>query len=109
MLARKCLPKREKLFSILDSFQRRAQACSFPHTPHEVTKKEIGRFLDDAEVNASKYPDMLALIFATLATGLQMGEYDRNGEQWIEGSMAKTTKQADVFCKSYASLGLQQC
>lgn len=91
------LPPREQLFSILDAFQRRAQSCSFPHTPDEVTKKEIERFLADGEVNAQKYPDMLALIFATLATGLQMGEHDRNGGQWVEGSMAKTTRQADVF------------
>jgi len=91
------LPARDELFSILDDFQRRAQSCSFPHTPDEVTAKEIERFLADSEVNAQKYPDMLALIFATLATGLQMGEYDRAGAQWVRESMTATMRRADVY------------
>ncbi|KAK3676570.1 hypothetical protein LTR78_003344 [Recurvomyces mirabilis] len=82
---------------IVDAFQARAQSCSFPHTPEETTKKEIQRFLDDAESNASRHPDMLALIFATLATGLQMGEYDRAGGSWVRGSMAEIRKRADVY------------
>ncbi|TKA81082.1 hypothetical protein B0A55_02543 [Friedmanniomyces simplex] len=91
------LPPREELFSILDSFQRRAQSFSFPHTPDEVTKKEVERFLANADANGLKYPHMLALLFATLATGLQMGEHDRNGGQWVEGSMQKTMTQANVY------------
>ena len=87
----------DDLFDILDRFQRRAQACSFPHTPDEVTTKEVERFLADGESNAQKYPDMLALLFATLATGLQMGEYDRCNGQWIAGETAKTQKRADVY------------
>ena len=97
------LPKRDELSSILDDFQRRAQSCSFPHTPDEVTKKEVERFLANAEVNAQRYPDMLALIFATLATGLQMGEYDRAGGQWVEGSMAATMRRADVYSECTAA------
>ncbi|KAK5130559.1 hypothetical protein LTR08_001939 [Meristemomyces frigidus] len=87
----------DDLFEILDRFQRRAQACSFPHTPDEVTKREVERFLADGESNAQKYPDMLALLFATLATGLQMGEHDRCNGQWIAGETAKTQKRADVY------------
>ena len=82
---------------IIDAFQRRAQSCSFPHTPEEITKKEIQRFLDDAETNADRHPDMLALIFVTLATGLQMGEWDRAGGSWVKGSMAEVRKRADVY------------
>ncbi|KAK3115378.1 hypothetical protein LTR53_005325 [Teratosphaeriaceae sp. CCFEE 6253] len=91
------LPDRDRLFAILEDFERRAPSCSFPHTPDEVTKLEIERFLADAGANAEKYPDMLALIFVTLATGLQMGEYDRSGGQWVEGSMAATMRGADVY------------
>jgi len=92
-----CLPKADDLFSVLESFQERAQACSFPHMPDEVTRKEVARFLNDAEENAKAYPDMLAFIFAALATGLQMRERDQNGGQWVAGDMKSTMLQADVY------------
>ncbi|KAK5724194.1 hypothetical protein LTR17_013576, partial [Elasticomyces elasticus] len=91
------LPPREDLFTILDAFQKRAQSCSFPHSPDEITKKEVERFLANSDSNAQKHPDMLALIFATLATGLQMGEHDRSGGKWEEGSMAKTMRTANMY------------
>ncbi|KAK5705260.1 hypothetical protein LTR97_002378 [Elasticomyces elasticus] len=91
------LPPREELFTILDSFQKRAQSCSFPHSPDEITKKEVERFLANSDSNAQKHPDMLALIFATVATGLQMGEHDRSGGKWEEGSMAKTMRTANMY------------
>jgi len=94
------LPAREELFDILDSFQKRAQACSFPHTPDEVTKREVERFLADTEGNAERFPDMLALIFIALATGLQMGQYDRSGGQWVAGAVEATRKKSDVYRKS---------
>jgi hypothetical protein len=91
------LPPRDELFGILDSFQKRGQACSFPHTPDQVTRDEVERFLSDPELYGQSHPDMLALIFMTLATGLQMGEWDRQGGQWAEGSMERTTKSADIY------------
>ncbi|KXL49340.1 hypothetical protein M433DRAFT_64551 [Acidomyces richmondensis BFW] len=78
-------------------FQERAQACSFPHMPDEVTRKEVERFLSDAEENAKAYPDMLAFIFAALATGLQLGECDRNSGPWAPGKTNSTTLRADVY------------
>lgn len=96
-----CLPEREELFTALDSFQRRIQSYSFPHSPSEVTRKEVERFLTDAEVNTERFPDMLALIFAALAMGLQRGVYDQSGGNWVPGAMAKTTQQADVYGESF--------
>lgn len=96
------LPERDELFICIDMFQRRANATSFPHMPAEdVSKKEIERFLADAEVNAKSHPDMLALMFAMLATGMQVGVWDRSGGQWIEGEIAKATGQADVYSKCF--------
>ena len=92
------LPEREELFDCLDMFHRRAQSCSFPHTPDEVAKKEVERFLSDVERHAERFPDMLALIFMTLATGLQMGQYDRSGGQWVEGAVEATRQESDAFC-----------
>ena len=93
------LPDRDVLFVHLDMFQRRAQSCSFPHTPDEVTKKEVERFLADREGNAVRNPDMLALIFATLATGLQMGQYDRSGRKWLKVDIERAKKDGDAFSK----------
>lgn len=90
------LPDRKELFACLDLFHSKAQSCSFPHVPDEVTKREVERFLNDPE-NAHNYPDMLALIFATIATGLQMGQYDRNGGQWKKESVETTRAKCDVF------------
>jgi hypothetical protein len=94
------LPEREELFTCLDMFQRRAQSCSFPHTPDEVTRREVERFLNDAEDNANRYPDMLALIFATLATGLQLGQHDLNEAQWSNATAAEESRnRSDAFRK----------
>ena len=92
------LPVHEELFKCLELFQRRAQPCSFPHTPHEITKREVERFLEDKERNANQFPDMLALLFATLACGLQMGQYDKNGGQWVQGAVEATRNlRSDPF------------
>ena len=92
------LPPDEELYQWLELFQRRAQPCSFPHTPHEVTKNEVERFLEDRKRNANQFPDMLALLFATLATGLQMGQYERSGGQWVQGAVEATrTHNSDAF------------
>lgn len=98
-LARNLLSSHDHVYECLDSFQRRAQSCYFPHTPDEVTKKEVERFLIDAEGNADKFPDMLALIFATLATGMQMGVWDKHGGAWVSGAVEKTRITSDVYCE----------
>ncbi|CAK4031782.1 transcriptional regulatory [Lecanosticta acicola] len=95
-LARGLLRSHDLVYETVDIFQRRAQSCYFPHTPDEVTKREVERFLSDAEGNAEKYPDMLALIFATMATGMQMGVYDRHGG-WVAGAVEDTRRTSDVY------------
>lgn len=102
------LPKRDVLMPCIESFQKRSNATSFPHMPaQQVSKKEVERFLEDAERNAESHPDMLALVFAMLATGSQMGVWDRCGGQWLEGEVLKATEQGNVYrelfliCLSY--------
>ncbi|KAI9800511.1 MAG: hypothetical protein M1825_004059 [Sarcosagium campestre] len=92
-----CLPPDEELFGYLESFQKRAQSCSFPHVPDEITKVEIERFLSDREGNSFKHPDMLALIFAALAQGLQNGVYDKCGGEWVKGGMAAEAWKGDLY------------
>ncbi|SMY18640.1 unnamed protein product [Zymoseptoria tritici ST99CH_1A5] len=96
-MVRTLLTNHNEIFSCLDMFQRRAQSCYFPHTPDEVTRREVERFLDDKERNAEQYPDMLALIFATMATGMQMGVHDRCGGEWVAGAVEESRRKSDVY------------
>lgn len=104
------LPPPEELFSYLDLFQRNAQSCSVPQTSNELPmpRSEVERFLEDGHRNASNSPDALALLFAMIATGMQVGSYDRNGGEWVEGAVEESRQQSDVYSKS-SSLLLYQC
>jgi hypothetical protein len=93
------LPSDEEIFQHLEHFHRRAQSCSFPHVPDEVTKKEVERFLADRKNNAEKAPDMLGLIFAALAVGMQIGVFDQNGCQWHQPSMAISHSKGEAWRK----------
>lgn len=96
----KLLPPEPDLFFYLDVFQRRAQTCSFPHVPDECTSNEVRRFLENVEHNAALHPDMLALLFTTLAQGSQDGVYDKYGGKWVAGSVEAESKNGDVYSKS---------
>ncbi|KAF2469104.1 uncharacterized protein BDR25DRAFT_289297 [Lindgomyces ingoldianus] len=92
-----CLPEPVELSAYLDSFQDRVQICAFPHVPVEVTKSEVDRFLGDARTNVQICPDMLALLFATLALGAQHCVWDKYGGKWVAGAMEKELKNGDVY------------
>ena len=81
----------------LESFQRRSQSCSFPHMPEECTQPEVKRFLENIEHHAVTNPDMFALLFATMAQGLQSGIFDQCGGEWIPGAVDAETQRGDVF------------
>lgn len=72
-----------------------------------MTRKEVQRFLDNKEKNAELHPDMLALIFATVATGMQMGQYDRSGSQWDRDDLEGTRRTSDAF--SMFAISLLRC
>ena len=91
------LPAKEDVLVYLRAFQRRALSCSFPLVPEECTEHEIQRFLENVEYNATVHPNMLALMFATLALGLQDGIYDSHGEKWIAGVVEAESRKGDVF------------
>ena len=93
----KLLPPEEDLFYYVDSFQQRALALSFPHVPCECTHVEVQKFIENIDHNAALHPDVLALLFATLALGLQDGIYARCGERWISGSVEAESKKGDVY------------
>ena len=91
------LPPEPDLFWYLDSFARRSQCFSFPLVPEQVTVSEVRRFLVGLEHNAALYPDILALLFAALAQGLQDGVYDKSGQKWTAGNVESESKKGDVY------------
>ena len=93
----KLLPSREDIHLYLHAFQRRSLSSSFPHVPEECTEPEVQRFLDNVEHNAAAHPNTLALLFATLAQGLQDGIYDRDGQKWIVGAVESELMKGDVY------------
>ncbi|KAM0724028.1 hypothetical protein Q7P37_001019 [Cladosporium fusiforme] len=66
------LPDENEILTSLGVFHDIAQGFVVPQTPDKTRKKEIQRFLSDIERNATKEPDMLALLFASLALVLHM-------------------------------------
>lgn len=95
-MARDLLASHDEIYKWLDVFQKRAQSCYFPHTPDELTRREVGRFLERTEENAEAHPDMLALIFTMVATAMQMGVYDQHGE-WTPGAVEGSRFRSDVY------------
>jgi hypothetical protein len=94
-----CLPKRDEMLAYLDAFQKQVQICAFPHIPSDITKTEIERFLEDDLKNAQTFPDMLALLFATLALGTQNCVFDKCGGRWVKEEMEKERRKGDVYSK----------
>jgi hypothetical protein len=93
-----CLPPRDELYHYLASFSEKARGFAFPYVPEDLTQKEVERFLENAEENADKVPDLLALIFAALALGAQL---DTFGSRPAETGIAQTSsRKGEIFCKS---------
>lgn len=94
------LPKdHQEIFFYLNAFQRRAQSFSYPHLPDELTEPEVQRFLANVKENSEQHPDMLALLFATLAQGIQNGVYDKYGGAWHGGTMELECRTSNAFSK----------
>jgi hypothetical protein len=92
-----CLPKSEELLEYLDSFEKRVRICAFPHIPTEITRSEVERFLSDAKHNAKVCPDMLALLFAALALGVQHSAWDKSGKKWNAETTRAEQQKGNVY------------
>ena len=55
------------------------------------------QFLENVEDNAALHPDMFALIFATLAQGLQVGVFDKHNGNWVADSFEAESKKANIY------------
>lgn len=93
-----CLPSFEQLHGYLDSFSQKAQGFAFPYVPEDLTRKEVEHFLGNAQENAEKVPDLLALIFAAIALGVQLGTFEDQSEAPADALQAYSRK-GELFCK----------
>ncbi|KAF1990356.1 hypothetical protein K402DRAFT_417802 [Aulographum hederae CBS 113979] len=96
------LPPSDELYRYLDAFQRRGPGMAFPHGPNALSKKEVERFLSEPQKNASMYPDMLALLFATLAQGSQNSAFDKGGGRWKKDIIEQEQRKGDVYLAAAA-------
>ncbi|KAI5195008.1 hypothetical protein E4T39_08399 [Aureobasidium subglaciale] len=91
-----CLPSRDNLFLYLESFSRKAQGFAFPYVPEELTQREVEHFLENIEENAEKVPDLLGLMFAALALGVQLDTFD--SRQVVQTSDSQTnSRKGEIF------------
>jgi hypothetical protein len=67
--------------------------------PDEEIFQHLEHFHADRKNNAEKAPDMLGLIFAALAVGMQIGVFDQNGCQWHQPSMAISHSKGEAWRK----------
>lgn len=93
------LPNKIDLLSLLRAFEHHAPLGYFPYVPEECTEREVNRFLANVKRNSLLHPDILALLFAALAQGVQSGLYGRCGGEWVPGAMHREIKKGDVFSK----------
>lgn len=89
-----CLPPRDQLYGYLESFGQKVQGFAFPYVPEELTQKEVEHFLENAEENADKVPDLLALIFAALALSVQLETFEDAQE-----TQEPHSRKGEIFCK----------
>ncbi|KAI5240746.1 hypothetical protein E4T42_08290 [Aureobasidium subglaciale] len=91
-----CLPSHDKLFLYLESFSKKAQGFAFPYVPEELTQREVEKFLENIEENAERVPDLLALMFAALALGVQLETFD--GQQVVQTSDSQNNgRKGEIF------------
>ena len=84
------LPPQESLRACVNRFPQRAKSCYLPPTLQDfpMIQQEIEHLLDNSRRNTSPSPGTLALVFAMLATELQVRQYDMSGEGLRRGSDA---------------------
>ena len=81
----------------LESFRARAQVVAFSHVTGTCTVEKARRFLDDLKHDVQADPNMLALLFATIAQGSQNGVFDQCGQEWIAGEIERSYQQGDIW------------
>ncbi|KAH0287704.1 hypothetical protein KCU62_g5650, partial [Aureobasidium sp. EXF-3399] len=74
----------------------RTQGFAFPYVPEDLSQKEVERFLENAGENADKVPDLLALIFAASALGVQLTMFEDRQEAGA-GVSQNSSRKGEIF------------
>jgi hypothetical protein len=93
------LPNSKDFSTFLSAFEYHAPLYYFPYLPEACHRKEVQQFLSNIEHNSLLHPDVLAVLFAALAQGVQSGLYDRWCGKWVPGAMQTEIKKGDVFSR----------
>lgn len=84
----KLLPEEQEIFESLRTFHEIARSFAVPQPPDKTREKEIQHFLSNVEHNATRAPDMLALLFAALALVCHMSVVGQEGGNTRDESQA---------------------
>ncbi|KAK2756107.1 hypothetical protein FQN54_005515 [Arachnomyces sp. PD_36] len=86
------LPPREELFLYIQAFQKHWRSFY----SYEMSCKELRHFLSDLRPNAEKNPQMLAFLFVSLARGVPLAMFRKQGPL-VTGTMKKEWSKADIY------------
>ena len=91
------LADKEELHTYLIAYESRTQSSTFALSQEKCSTARFELFLSNIEHNAHVHPDLLALLFATLAHGRRYSLEDaqRNFREEDSGE----SKKGDVFSK----------
>lgn len=84
----KLLPEEQDIFRSLRTFREIARSFAVPQSPDKTRENVIQDFLSNIEHNATRAPDMLALLFAALALVCHMGVAGQEAQSTRDGNEA---------------------
>lgn len=102
------LPAKKDIFGSLEVFHSIAQSFAVPQTPDKTRTKEMQHFLSDVERNATKAPDMLALLFAALALALHMSVFGRR-RNWSSAKIKAAFTRGECYSTCHPHKTPQSC
>ena len=89
------LADKEELLTYLIAYESSAQSSTFPLSQEECSKARFELFLSNIEHNAHVHPDLLALLFATLANGRRYSL--ENSQREFREDDSRESKKGEVF------------
>ena len=91
------LADKEELHTYLNAYESSAHSSTFSLSQEECSKARFELFLSNIEHNARVHPDLLALLFATLAHGRRYSLED--AQRGFREDDSGESKKGDVFSK----------
>ncbi|GAM85151.1 hypothetical protein ANO11243_031550 [Dothideomycetidae sp. 11243] len=100
-----CLEPLHSIADLLTTSIDRDDSIVFPKPTYSVSVADVEKFLSYFENNATTYPDLLALIFAILASEMKRREYDAPPTDSSESDVGKS--KPDLRRNMFLSASMQ--